>query len=85
MVDDEVAAGVAVITKVTDVEVALPVGGDGFPVVGFCAFYLEDTQDLALTIHRENFWVAAGVVVGPKDISMVAGRCEPRWFAQRLL
>ena len=59
LVDDEVAARVAVITKVADVEVAFAVGGDGFPVVGFCAFYLEDTEDLSVSIHREDFWVAA--------------------------
>ena len=48
LVDDEVAAGVAVVAKVADVELALPVGGDGFPVVGVCALYLEDTEDLAV-------------------------------------
>ena len=84
LVDDQVAARVSVITKVADVEVALPVGGDGFPVVGFCAFYLEDTEDLSVSIHREDFWVAAGVVVGPKDIRMVAGSRKARWFAECL-
>ena len=59
LVDDEVAAFVAVITKVADVEVALPVGGDGFPVIGLCAFYLEDTEDLSFTVYGKDFWVAA--------------------------
>ena len=59
LVDDEVAAFVAVVAKVADVKVAFAVGGDGFPVIGLCAFYLEDTEDLSFTVYGKDFRVAA--------------------------